>query len=566
MMPAVEKNKEKKIIEIVFIVKLFSLFFSAIAYFRYFLNDISNNDLYKKYNIINILIVFFILGTVYFLWIFFDQKERKSKNIFYQIVQPVIFILFFLGAILATGGYKSNFKYLFLFLIVSYTIEYGIKSGTIIAFVSSSIVLGLDFIFVPKNGLNYYLEDDISMIGLFFIIAITIGYYVKIEREHIDKLNSLVVRDGLTGLYNHRYFHEYLQECFVESTKQEQPLSLFLCDMDYFKQYNDVHGHQMGDKLLKNVAEFLIANLDEKHFVFRYGGDEFAVTLPNTLEKDAYDIAEKIRNIFSNFHFNGQEYMPNENITLSIGVATYNKDGTNHIDLLKAADEALYKAKYFRRNRVEAYTSILDDLNKDEDSREENSKTIASIKTLISVINSRDQFTFSHLQRVVSYCEVVAKDFGLTDEQKKVLLYGAYMHDIGKIEVPKEIMMKVGTLTTEEWAELKLHPMIGTGIILKIDSLKDVAPLIMQHHERFDGTGYPNQLNGSQTEYLSRILTVVDSFDAMTSSRPYQVRKSFQEGLVELRRCSGTQFDPKIVEIFIASVEKMNLSGLDLLT
>jgi len=126
--------------------------------------------------------------------------------------------------------------------------------------------------------------------------------------------------------------------------------------------------------------------------------------------------------------------------------------------------------------------------------------------------------------------------------------------------------MKVGVLTAEEWKELKLHPAIGTNIIQKIESLKDVIPLILQHHERFDGTGYPNQLDGSQTEYLSRILTVVDSFDAMTSSRPYQVRKSFQEGLAELRRCSGIQFDPQIVEIFIASIEKMNFSGLDLLT
>jgi len=561
-----EKNKEKRIEGILFMIKFLSLFFAAIGYFRYFIKEFPTREQSQIFNSVNTATVFLFLTTVFFLWIFFDRKEKQGLSKLYQIAQPSVFMIFFLGAILLTGGYTSNFKYLFLFLIVSYTIEYDLKGGVIIAAISSAIVLALDLLFAPRVGVNYYFEDDISMVGLFFIIAITIGYYVKIEREHIDKLNSLVIKDGLTGLYNHRYFHEYLQDCLLDSVKKDQPLSLFLCDMDYFKQYNDVHGHQMGDQLLKNVAEFLTNNLDMKHFVFRYGGDEFAVVLPNTTNEEAYRIAEKIRNAFSNHHFDGQEYMPNENITLSIGVSTYNKESADHIDLLKAADEALYKAKYFRRNRVEAYTSILDDLHKQEGNHEDDAKTIASIKTLISVINSRDQFTFSHLQRVVSYCEAVANDFHLTEEQKKTLLYGAYMHDIGKIDVPKEIMMKVGALTVDEWAELKLHPAIGTEIIQKIESLNGVAPLILQHHERFDGTGYPNQLDGTQTEYLSRILTVVDSFDAMTSSRPYQVRKSFQEGLAELRRCSGTQFDPQIVETFIASVEKMNLTGLDLLT
>ncbi len=561
-----EKNKEKQIEEILFLIKILSLFFAAIGYFRYFIKDYPTREQSQFFDSFNAVVVFFILAAVFVLWTFFDRKEKQTESTFYRIAQPVIFLLFFLGAVLATGGYKSNFKYLFLFLILSYTIEYGLKNGTIIAAVSSIIVLALDFISAPANSVNYYFEDDISLIGLFFIIAITIGYYVKIERDHIEKLNSLVIKDGLTGLYNHRFFHEYMQDCLSKSAKEDKPLSLFLCDMDYFKQYNDVHGHQMGDQLLKNVAEFMIKNLDEKYYVFRYGGDEFAVVLPDTNNEEAFTVAEKIRDTFSIYHFDGQEYMPNENITLSIGVATYSQATADHIDLLKAADEALYKAKYFRRNRVEAYTSILDDLHEQEGTNEDDAKTITSIKTLISVINSRDQFTFSHLQRVVSYCEAVSKDFDLTEEQKKILLYGAYMHDIGKIDVPKEIMMKVGVLTLDEWKELKLHPAIGTSIIQKIESLKDVVPLILQHHERFDGTGYPNQLDGSQTEYLSRILTVVDSFDAMTSSRPYQVRKSFQEGLAELRRCSGTQFDPQIVEIFIASIEKMNLFGLDLLT
>lgn len=564
-MSVFDAKNDKRMDEILFIVKLLSLFFSAIAYFRFFTKTFSKSAGSNPYSARNdIMFVLMILIAVYVLWVFFDKKEKQSNNLIYKIAQPVIFILFFLGAILVTGGYKSNFKYLFLFLIVSYTIEWGLRGGTIIAAVSSTVVLVLDLIFVPhNNGLNYYFEDDISLIGLFFIISWTIGYYVKIERDHIEKLNSLIIKDGLTDLYNHRYFHEFLQISISKAIREDKPISLLLCDMDYFKQYNDVHGHQMGDSLLKNVAKFLNENLDEKHYSFRYGGDEFAVMLLDTDSDEAYRIGEEIRNKFSNHHFEGQEYMPNENITLSIGIATFNKDNADHIDLLRAADEALYKAKYFRRNRVEAYTSLLDDLHLREEKNEDNAKTIASIKTLISVINSRDQFTFSHLQRVVSYCEVIADDFGLSDYDKKILLYGAYMHDIGKIDIPKEIMMKVGKLTAEEWNELKLHPTIGAGIINKIESLKDVIPLILEHHERYDGNGYPGNIPGEKINYLARILTVVDSYDAMTSSRPYQIRKSFQEGLDELQRCSGTQFDPVIVDKFITSIEKMKLSEME---
>ncbi|MHB1485805.1 MAG: diguanylate cyclase [Saccharofermentanales bacterium] len=561
-----ETEKEKKMQEIIFIIKLFSLFFSAIAYFRYFANKIATDTTNHIYNVINLTLVFFILFIICVTWIVFDKKDKNGRIAFYRVIQPVIFLMLFIGAIIATGLYKSNFKYLFIFLVLSYTIEWGLRGGIIIASVSSCVLLVIDLIFVPSSGVNYYFEDDISLIGLFFVLAVMIGHYVKIERDHIDKLSSIVNLDGLTGLYNHRYFQECLKQSLKDSVITNKPVSLFIMDMDYFKQYNDVHGHQMGDELLKNVAKFLTENLDSKYKIFRYGGDEFAVILPDTSNQDAYTIAEKIWSDFSNKIFDGQEYMPNENITISIGIATYKKENSSGINLLKAADEALYKAKYFRRNRVEAYTSILDDLQVQEENNEDSLKTIASIKTLISVINSRDKFTFSHLQRVVSYCEVVSKDFQLTEKQKKILLYGAYMHDIGKIDIPKDVMMKIGALTADEWKELKLHPAIGTGIIQKIGSLKEVMPLILQHHERFDGYGYPNQLSGDQTDYLSRILAVVDAFDAMTSSRPYQVRKSFQEGFAELRRCSGTQFDPQIVETFITSIEKLNLSELNLLT
>jgi len=565
-MPSTEIKKTEKLNEILFAIKFAALVFSAVAYFRYFIQELPNTQQIYITNAINASIIFMILGIAFALWLFFDFKGKQSNRIIYLIAQPIVFIIFFMGAIILTGSYKSNFKYLFLFLILSYTIEWGIESGLFIATISSAIILGMDLLLVPKNGVNYFLEDDLILIGLFFIVAITVGHYVKLEKDHISKLNSLVNKDALTGLYNHRYFHEYMKYSIKNSISSNKPLSLMICDMDYFKNYNDIHGHCRGDNLLKSVADFFKKNLDEKYLVFRYGGDEFSIILPDVSKENAIRIAEQLRIKFSENVFSGQEYMPKENLTLSIGLSTFNPIKGNKANLLQEADEALYKAKYFRKNRVEAYVSLLDELKLSSYDKSISENVMTSIKTLISVINSRDQFTYSHLQRVVSYCRIVAEDFNLTEEEKQKLCYAAYVHDIGKIDVSKDIMTKTGKLTDEEWAELKQHPKIGAELVKGIDSLKDIAPIVLQHHERYDGQGYPNKLKEKEISYLARILIVVDSFDAMTSERPYQIRKTYKEGIEELRRCSNSQFDPEITEIFIKAIATKNFSEYNLLS
>ena len=143
----------------------------------------------------------------------------------------------------------------------------------------------------------------------------------------------------------------------------------------------------------------------------------------------------------------------------------------------------------------------------------------------------------------------------MSEEDKRTLMYGAYMHDIGKINIDKNVLMKTGKLTDEEWAALKRHPVDGANVIQNIDSLKSVMPLILQHHERYDGRGYPYGLKGEEIDPLARILSVADSFDAMTSNRPYQPRKTYEEAYAELRRCAGTQFDPEIAISFIHIIQ-----------
>jgi putative nucleotidyltransferase with HDIG domain len=187
---------------------------------------------------------------------------------------------------------------------------------------------------------------------------------------------------------------------------------------------------------------------------------------------------------------------------------------------------------------------------------------MTSIRTLISVINSRDKFTYTHLQRVAAYCRQFADDIGLNEEDKRQLCYAAYIHDIGKIDVPKEIIGKTGKLTQEEWEILKTHPAIGAEMIKNVENLDKVYDIILQHHERYDGKGYPNGIMGTETSYLARVLTVIDAFDAMTSERPYQERKTFAEGIAELNRCKGDQFDPDIVDKFVDSISNKGLAEL----
>lgn len=208
------------------------------------------------------------------------------------------------------------------------------------------------------------------------------------------------------------------------------------------------------------------------------------------------------------------------------------------------------------------YTSILDEIKTNID--EKDIELVTSIKTLISVINAKDKYTYGHVERVVIYSRIIADKLKLSEYDKKILIYGAYMHDIGKINISKEILIKKMKITSEEWKILKQHPENGVEIIKSVESLKVLIPLIINHHERYDGKGYPNKLKGKEIPYLARILTVVDSFDAMTSNRPYNERKTYEEGIEELERCSGTQFDPEIVKAFIEVIRSnVGLSALD---
>lgn len=555
-MNSVQIDKQKQIGDIVSTVKLASLLFTGIILFKYIFTGDTSQIGYQSlyYEMISILLPLLILLFIYFVWTFSTKNKLSSK--YDNIVnkgETFLFILLFSIIIYISGANESNYKFLFLFIIITTTIQSGMKHGMITAIISSIIILSMDLVMMPASEVNLYFENDLILAGIFILTAWPLGFYVKIEGEHIKKLENMVNFDGLTNVYNHRYFQDKLKEKIEIGRKENKPVSMIFIDIDYFKHYNDLYGHQKGDNILRELAEIVTKSVREKDVVARYGGEEFAVILEDTTERETLEIAERIRANVEETYFDGEENQPKGKITASIGISVFPDKAKDELELIKSADDALYRAKFFNKNRVETYTSILDDLKKNIDDKD--IELVTSIKTLISIINAKDRYTYSHVERVVIYSRLLADKLKLSEIDKSNLIYGAYMHDIGKINIPKEILVKRMKLEKEEWEELKQHPDNGVEIIKSVESLKDVIPLIKHHHERYDGKGYPNGLSGEEIPYLARVLTVVDSFDAMTSNRPYNRRKSYEEGIEELRKCSGAQFDPEIAKAFIEVIE-----------
>ncbi|EKQ51723.1 MULTISPECIES: diguanylate cyclase [unclassified Clostridium] len=548
----VKNNRQKQINDIVSIVKLSSLLLIGIIFCKEFVKSDSLEVIASKssYTLVGLFVPLLLLILIYLGWLF---STKNSFSVATNKIETLLFIALFSGVIFICGADKSPYKFLYLFIIITTTIQSGMKQGIIVSSISAIIILSMDLFIEPNTVINTYFENDLILAGIFILTAWPLGFYVKIEGEHINKLEEIANIDGLTELYNHRYFYDTLIEKIRSGERNNMPVSMIFLDIDYFKQYNDTHGHQKGDYVLKLIGEIIKVSIRSQDIAARYGGEEFAILLPDTSEEQALSVAEKLREKIECTYFEGEETQPGNKITASIGVSVYPDKAKNDVELIKSADDALYRAKFFNKNRVEVYTSILDEIKKNID--EKDIELVASIKTLISVINAKDKYTYGHVERVVSYCRIIADKLKLNKKSREILIYGAYMHDIGKINISKEILLKKMKLTNEEWEELKQHPVNGVEIIQSVESLQDISPLILYHHERYDGNGYPSGLKGEAIPYLARVLTVVDSFDAMTSNRPYNNRKTCEEGLIEIERCAGTQFDPEIAKAFIEAIK-----------
>lgn len=562
-----DNERQHKIGELVTTIKIMSLIFFMIAIlvetpkyifigYDFFSSILTMDELgIAVGNIMIFLLFIFSLLFIKYYQQRFSSLNRldKKKKYIYDVVETSFLIFVGVALVIFTGKNNSPYKIIFLFVMISVTIQHGVKYGIIVSSVCSVFVLAVDVIADPVKP-NASLQIDIILVGAFLMITWLVGYYRDVEAQFSLKMANLAKRDDLTGLYSHGYFQLSLSEQMQKAQENNKPLSLMFIDIDYFKYFNDLYGHQAGDEVLKEIAVKIESHLKPHYIAARYGGEEFTVIMYDTYEADAVTLADRIRcDVEESFK---NKFPEVGKITVSIGIASFPAKAKNKSDLIKYSDDALYRAKSFHRNRVETYQSVLEELKNDI---EENDITIiSSIKTLISIINSKDRYTYRHIERVVVYCSMLADALNLSEHDKKILKYGAYLHDIGKINTPEEVLNKKMPLTPEEWDLLKQHPANGTAIISPVKSLEEVIPIILHHHERYDGTGYPSNLSGEDIPYLARVLSVADSFDAMTSHRPYRAAKTFEEGIEELKVCSSTQFDPRIVKVFIEVLRKNN--------
>ena len=358
----------------------------------------------------------------------------------------------------------------------------------------------------------------------------------------------LALTDPLTGLGNHRHFHERLQRELLNAEEQARPLTLCLVDIDDFKRINDRFGHPSGDRVLSQIA----TRLRQGGEAFRLGGDEFALLLADHDESTAVTAAESIVERISTVDFDhiGQ-------VTVSAGLATFPVQGHGRDELIRLADSALYWAKEHGKNRVRFYRPDIVELAelKRLAAGPDKAARYRAAASLAKAVDARDTYTGGHSERVTELAARVAVRLGLDAEQVELTRLAASLHDLGKLAIPEELLQKAGTLTDSQRLVLERHPQIGFRMLdsLGVDL---IAHLVLHHHERWDGAGYPDGLSGEQIPLGSRIIFVTDAYDAMTSDRLYRPRRSSRAALAELERCAGSQFDPGIVAAFREEIEE----------
>jgi diguanylate cyclase (GGDEF)-like protein/putative nucleotidyltransferase with HDIG domain len=408
--------------------------------------------------------------------------------------------------------------------------------------INRDTLIGVLMLARKKRGATY----DMSDIDLIRVLTSEIAIAIENAQLHA-KIKTQAITDDLTKLFNRRYFNERIHEEIERHTRYGGDFSLILYDLDYFKLYNDTYGHKAGDKILQDVTRNVTKLLRSVDLVFRYGGDEFAIIVPQTSAEDALSISERIRTTVA------EEMKQREiEITLSLGIASFPADGTSIEDLVQAADAALYQAKQSGGDQTAVFSRlVVSPLGNVITRISEERMTLNAVRALVTAVDTRDHYTDKHSQQVATYAAELARVIGLSPDKIAIIKTAAMLHDIGKISIPDDILNKKEDLTPEERKLFESHSNTGVTIISHIASLTDCIPAILHHHERFDGTGYPHKLKGEEIPLEARILSISDAFSAMTSDRPHREALPYDEAIEELRRGSGTQFDPKLTEIFI---------------
>src|SRR6266540_1326881 len=362
----------------------------------------------------------------------------------------------------------------------------------------------------------------------------------------VDEQRRAAVTDALTGLYNRRFFEATLALEAEHAVRSGRDLGLLVLDIDHFKRINDAHGHQAGDRVLRELAARLVASIRGGDVIARYGGEEFVVLLRNTSVEAVPETAERLRRAVGDVPVVLADDLWVA-VTVSVGGAAWPVHAHSADELVRTADQALYTAKRLGRNRIQigrppGGTAVVQE--RDEDA------VLAYLERLADEIDAR-LASEEHSAAIARWAGTIADLLGLGPDARWRAELAGRIHDIGKIVVTDEILLKPGPLTGGEWVVLRRHPVQGARLVGLADGLHQVAAIVRQHHERFDGRGYPDGRSGEEIRIEARVVAVCDAWAAMRSNRPYDDARPAGSAREQLSAASGSQFDPTVVAAFL---------------
>ena len=417
-------------------------------------------------------------------------------------------------------------------------------------------------------------ENELNFLTLFakqIELAITIADLFQAVKEQ-------AITDGMTGLYNRRYFEEFIKKEATRSARQNQKFTVIGIDLDHLKKINDIYGHNYGDIAIKAIAEVLKRNGRSIDVAARMGGEEFNVILPGVDSAGGLVVAERIRKSI--------EAVPLEkigHITASLGVATYMEHSGDIDELLELVDHAMYESKRNGRNRVTlakpvsetswqevAIDTFIDILSKHRIPLDIKTSKLLTNKLQEMNINNEMLYQVSdaliktynpeHPQdgtkQKIQLASLLAKRFDLSKESVDKLKIAILLYDIGNTMLPKELLSKTEPLTEEDRQSIKRHPVIAAREILEpISTIVDIIPIIEKHHENWNGTGYPNNLSGENIPIESQIILIVDSYCALLENRPYRPAVSKEEALKTILADANNKWSDKLAQEFVSIVQ-----------
>ena len=417
-----------------------------------------------------------------------------------------------------------------------------------------------------------------------------------------QKAQEQAITDGLTGVKTHRFFMEALSSEWKRSSRAGRSFALVLMDLDRFKFVNDFYGHLEGDLVLQRVGQILETNCRRSDVVARYGGDEFVILMPETTMEQARQLSSKLRGWVA-----ADPLLREKNISASFGIACYPLHGASPQELIQVADASMYLSKHqggntvstadhvdpnearrWKRDVLEAYlgvtlkrlfttgpdafeeiylrlrqfTDSLPSIESVQPSSTDGPRALPqsildTVTSLAYAIDAKDQYTQGHSQKVSAYAALLAEALGMTELEVEEVRLGAVLHDVGKVGIPEAILNKSGPLNLEEWDTMKTHVTFGGKLLEPLVPLARIRRMVLHHHEFFDGSGYPEALAGENIPLGARIITIADSYDTITSDRSYKKGRTAEQALTELERCGGTQFDPRLVELFVRAMRQL---------